>query len=74
MLAELEARHRLPESQRRPVVDPPERPRKKKPKAEAADVVRADETDRRALSRQRRAVFPSSETPAADATGLASWH
>jgi len=35
ILAELEARHRLPESQRRPVVDPPERPRKKKPKAEA---------------------------------------
>ena len=30
ILAELEARHQLPESQRRPVVDPPERPRKKK--------------------------------------------
>jgi len=35
ILAELEARHRLPESQRRPVVDPPERPRKRKPKGEA---------------------------------------
>jgi DNA mismatch repair protein MutS len=33
ILAELEARHRLPESQRRPVVDPPERPRKRKVKA-----------------------------------------
>lgn len=32
ILAELEARHRLPESQRRPVVDPPERPRKRKAK------------------------------------------
>ena len=35
ILTELEARHRLPESQRRPVVDPPERPRKRKPKSEA---------------------------------------
>jgi DNA mismatch repair protein MutS len=34
ILAELEARHRLPESQRKPIVDPPERPRKKKTKAE----------------------------------------
>ncbi len=34
ILAELEARHRLPESQRRPVVDPPERPRKRKAKTE----------------------------------------
>jgi DNA mismatch repair protein MutS len=33
ILAELEARHKLPESQRRPVVDPPERPRKRKVKA-----------------------------------------
>jgi DNA mismatch repair protein MutS len=31
ILAELEARHQLPEAQRRPVVDPPERPRKKRP-------------------------------------------
>jgi DNA mismatch repair protein MutS len=34
VLAELEARHQLPESQRRRLVNPPERPRKKK-KAEA---------------------------------------
>lgn len=34
ILAELEARHKLPESQRRPIVDPPEKPRKKKVKVE----------------------------------------
>ena len=34
ILAELEARHRLPESQRRPIVDPPEKPRKRRAKAE----------------------------------------
>ena len=34
ILAELETRHRLPEAQRRPIVDPPEKPRRKKPKAE----------------------------------------
>jgi DNA mismatch repair protein MutS len=34
ILAELETRHRLPESQRRPVVDPPEKARKKKLKAQ----------------------------------------
>lgn len=34
ILAELETRHRLPESQRRPVVDPPEKTRRKKPKQE----------------------------------------
>jgi DNA mismatch repair protein MutS len=39
ILAELEARHRLPEAQRRPVVDPPERPRKRKPKAEAGPML-----------------------------------
>jgi DNA mismatch repair protein MutS len=34
VLAELEARHRLPESQRRPIVDPPEKTRRRRPKAE----------------------------------------
>src|SRR5262245_43760835 len=34
ILAELEARHQLPEAKRRPVVDPPERPRRKRPKVE----------------------------------------
>jgi DNA mismatch repair protein MutS len=34
ILAELEARHRLPEAQRKPVVDPPEGRRKRKPKVE----------------------------------------
>jgi DNA mismatch repair protein MutS len=34
VLAELEARHQLPEARRRPVVDPPERPRKKRVRAE----------------------------------------
>ena len=34
ILAELETRHRLPESQRRPVVDPPEKTRRRKPKPE----------------------------------------
>src|SRR5256885_3578476 len=35
ILKELEARHQLPEAQRRPVIDPPERQRKKKaPKAD----------------------------------------
>jgi DNA mismatch repair protein MutS len=34
ILSELEARHRLPESQRRPVVDPPEKQRKRKPRVE----------------------------------------
>ena len=34
ILKELEARHQLPEAQKRPVVDPPERPRKKKAKTE----------------------------------------
>jgi DNA mismatch repair protein MutS len=34
ILAELETRHRLPEAQRRPVIDPPEKPRRKKQKVE----------------------------------------
>src|SRR5439155_22266179 len=34
ILAELEARHKLPESQRRPIVDPPEKPRRRKAKVE----------------------------------------
>lgn len=33
ILVELEARHKLPESQRKPIVDPPEKPRKRKAKA-----------------------------------------
>lgn len=35
ILAELEARHQLPEAKRRPVVDPPEKQRRRKPKGEA---------------------------------------
>jgi DNA mismatch repair ATPase MutS len=35
ILAELESRHQLPEAKRRPVVDPPERQRKRKPRGEA---------------------------------------
>jgi DNA mismatch repair protein MutS len=34
ILSELESRHRLPEAQRRPVIDPPEKPRRKKQKVE----------------------------------------
>jgi DNA mismatch repair protein MutS len=34
ILTELEARHQLPDAKRRPVVDPPERQRKRKPKGE----------------------------------------
>ena len=34
ILSELETRHKLPESQRRPIVDPPEKPRKRKHKAD----------------------------------------
>jgi DNA mismatch repair protein MutS len=45
ILTELEARHQLPEAQRRPVVDPPERPRKRTPKKDVGQSLFGSDPD-----------------------------